>query len=132
MTQEKWEALQRKFDPLGVTFEREEFAPVRCLRCAAVLVGWTYYCDSCLRNSDAGALENLKIQEALCLVSKMILLGVATNAEGYCSPNFAPEFIEYVTECRKRHFEVTGIEKNIGFNNPDVISFLRFYVGNGN
>ena len=133
MTQEKWEALQRKFAPLGATFDEREFAPVRCLRCSAVLVDWTFYCDSCLRNSDAGALEYLKIQEALCLVSKMFLLGVATKTEGgYCSPNFAPEFIDYVMECRKRHFEVTGIEKNLCFKNPDVMSFFRFFVVDGN
>jgi len=93
--QEKWEALQRKFDPLGVTFEREEFAPVRCLRCAAVLVGWTYYCDSCLRNSDAGLWKTSKSKK-LVPGQQNDFAWCRNKRRRYCSPNFAPEFIEYV------------------------------------
>ena len=133
MIQGRWRDLERKFAPLGVTFEKEEFVQIRCLRCSQILIGGdsAFYCDSCLLTSDEGALEHLKIQEYLCLISKMILLGVLSSKEDCLLPNIDPEFNEYITECMKRYYEL-GIAKHIGFKNPDAINFFRFYVGNRN
>lgn len=126
MTQERWQELQRKFKPLGVTFNEREFAPVKCLLCSAILDDWIFYCDTCLRITNAGALEWLKAQEAMCLIGKMILLGVSTKTQGYCSPNLAPEFVAYIGEYLKRDYADTGIARNLCFKNPDVVDFFRF------
>ena len=132
MTQEKWKELEGKFAPLGVTFVKEEFSATRCLRCSAEIIADGFYCDPCLKNSDPGALEYLKIQEAMCLLGKMILLEVSTKTENYCSPTLNPEFNEYIKECIQRDYEATGVTRNLGFKNPDAINFFRFFLGNGN
>ena len=58
----------------------------------------------------------------------MILLGVATKTDGYCSPNLAPEFVGYIGQCMHRDYAATGIERNLCFKNPDVVDFFRFYI----
>ena len=132
MKQEQWRHLDRKFACLGITFDEAEFAKPRCLRCSKILYGRAFYCDSCLVNFAPEALEHLKIQEYLCLLCKMILLGVLKKTkEDHAFPNPDPEFKEYILESMIRDYQSTGVPNRIGFKNPDVTNYLRFYLENG-
>ena len=128
MTRKRWEELEKKYAPLGVTFDEKEFATVRCLKCSEVQVcgDSKFYCDPCLLNSDAEVLESVKIYKGLRLFDQMVSLEVMTKTEGKYLPNH--EFGEYLKECMKRNYESTGIEKGIGFKNPDITNYIRFVV----
>ncbi len=130
MTRERWLELEKKFAPLGVSFNPTEFAYARCLRCAQVVVGLAFFCESCLLRFGEQGLDHLKYQEYLALITKMITLGVLSDKDDCLLPNFDPEFTEYIRECVERDYGITGIERRAGFRNPDAINFFRFYVGN--